>query len=42
MFAGAHVEVDYKFTVTSLNLIRSQLLPTGAVYSRLAEVKLKN
>ena len=42
MFAGAHAEVDYKFTVTSLNLMRSQLLPKGAVYSRLAEVKLKS
>ena len=41
MLAGAHAEVDYKFTVTSLNLMRSQLLPAGAVYSRLAEVKLK-
>jgi 2'-5' RNA ligase len=40
MVASAHVEVDYKFTVTSLNLMRSQLMPTGAVYSRLAEVKL--
>jgi 2'-5' RNA ligase len=41
MVAGSHVEVDYKFTVTSLNLMRSQLFPAGAVYSRLAEVKLK-
>ena len=41
MIAGSHVEVDYKFTVTSLNLMRSQLFPSGAVYSRLAEVKLK-
>ncbi len=40
--ASMHVEVDYKFTVTSLNLMRSQLLPAGAVYSRLAEVKLKS
>jgi 2'-5' RNA ligase len=42
MLAGAHVEVDYNFTVTSLNLMRSQLFPTGAVYSTLAEVKLKS
>ena len=42
MFAKAHVEVDYNFTVNSLNLMKSQLLPTGAVYSRLAEVKLKS
>jgi 2'-5' RNA ligase len=41
MFAKAHVEVDYNFTVNSLNLMRSQLFPAGAVYSRLAEVKLK-
>lgn len=40
--ANAQVKVNYKFTVTSLNLMRSQLLPTGAVYSRLAEVKLKS
>jgi RNA 2',3'-cyclic 3'-phosphodiesterase len=40
--AKTHVEVDYKFTVTSLNLMRSQLLPSGAIYSRLAEVKLKS
>lgn len=42
MVAGTQVEVDYKFTVSSLNLMRSQLLPTGAVYSRLAEVKLES
>jgi 2'-5' RNA ligase len=42
MLAGAQVEVDYKFTVASLNLMRSQLLPAGAVYSRLAEVTLKS
>jgi 2'-5' RNA ligase len=41
MFARAHVEVNYNFTVTSLNLMKSQLFPAGAVYSRLAEVKLK-
>jgi 2'-5' RNA ligase len=39
--AAAHVELDYKFKVTSLNLMKSKLLPTGAVYTRLAEVKLK-
>jgi RNA 2',3'-cyclic 3'-phosphodiesterase len=42
MVASSHAEVDYTFTVTSLNLMRSQLLPTGAVYSCLAEVKLKS
>jgi 2'-5' RNA ligase len=36
------LEVDYALTVNSLNLMRSQLLPGGAVYSRLAEVKLKS
>jgi len=41
MVAGSHVEVDFNFTVSSLNLMKSQLLPKGAVYSRLAEVKLK-
>ena len=38
--SNSHVEVDYKFTVNSLSLMRSQLLPTGAVYSLQAEVKL--
>jgi 2'-5' RNA ligase len=42
MVAGSHVEVDYNFTVNSLNLMRSQLFPTGAVYSSLAEAKLKS
>jgi 2'-5' RNA ligase len=37
-----HVEVDYAVAVNSLSLMRSQLLPGGAVYSRLAEVKLKS
>jgi 2'-5' RNA ligase len=37
-----HVEVDYKVAVNSLNLMRSQLSPGGAVYSRLAEVKLSD
>jgi 2'-5' RNA ligase len=36
-----HVDVNYKVNVNSLSLMKSQLLPTGAVYSRLAEVKLK-
>ncbi len=42
MVAKTPVEVNYKFNVTSLNLMKSQLLPGGAVYSRLAEVKLKD
>jgi len=42
MLGKAQVEVDYKFTVSSLNLMRSQLLPGGAVYSSLAEIKLKS
>src|SRR4030042_2659067 len=41
MVAKTPVEVNYKFNVTSLNLMKSQLLPGGAVYNRLAEVKLK-
>ena len=36
------VEVDYKVAVNSLSLMKSQLSPGGAVYSRLAEVKLKS
>ena len=35
-------EVNYKITVSSISLMKSQLLPGGAVYSRLAEVKLKS
>jgi len=42
MVARSNADVDYNFTVTSLNLMRSQLFPSGAVYSRLAEVKLKS
>jgi len=33
------LEVAYEMNVSSLSLMRSQLLPGGAVYSRLAEVK---
>ncbi len=32
---------DYEMTVTSVSLMRSQLLSTGAVYSRLTNVELK-
>jgi len=35
------VEVNYEVGVNSVNLMRSQLLPGGAVYSRLAQVRLK-
>jgi len=42
MVARSHVNIDFNFTVNSLNLMRSQLFPTGAVYSRLAEVKLQS
>jgi 2'-5' RNA ligase len=35
------VEFNHALAVNSLNLMKSQLLPGGAVYSRLAEVKLK-
>jgi 2'-5' RNA ligase len=41
MVAKTSIEVSYKFNVSSLNLMKSQLLPGGAVYNRLAEVKLK-
>lgn len=34
-------KIDYEMAVEGVNLMRSQLLPTGAVYSRLAELKLK-
>jgi 2'-5' RNA ligase len=36
------VQVSYKVNVNSLSLMKSQLLPGGAVYSRLTEVKLKS
>jgi len=36
----SQVQVDYKFAVNTLSLMRSQLMPTGAVYSLQAEVKL--
>jgi len=36
------VEASYKINVNSLSLMKSQLLPGGAVYSRLAEVKLSD
>jgi 2'-5' RNA ligase len=31
-----------KFTVSSINLMKSQLQPTGAVYSRINSVSLLN
>jgi len=34
-------EVNYEINVNCVSLMRSQLLPGGAVYSRLAEVRLK-
>ena len=40
MVAKTPIEVSYKFNVNRLSLMKSQLLPGGAVYSRLAEVKL--
>lgn len=42
MVTKTPIEVSYKFNVTGLNLMKSQLLPGGAVYNRLAEVKLKS
>ena len=41
MVAKIPIDFNYKFNVNSLNLMKSQLLPGGAVYNRLAEVKLK-
>jgi 2'-5' RNA ligase len=41
MVAKKSPNFDYEMTVDSVNLMRSQLLPGGAVYSRLAEVKLR-
>src|SRR4030042_3436545 len=41
MVAKTPVEVSYKLNVANLSLMKSQLSPGGAVYSRLAEVKLK-
>ena len=34
------LEVNYEVSVNTLSLMRSQLLPGGAVYSRLAEINL--
>ena len=42
MIMKTPVEVSYKINVNSLSLMKSQLLPGGAVYSRLAEVKLSD
>jgi 2'-5' RNA ligase len=40
MVAKKAPKVYYEMVVGGVNLMRSQLLPGGAVYSRLAEVKL--
>ena len=37
-----HFDFRYKIEVESVNLMRSQLLPAGAVYSRLTKLKLGN
>lgn len=34
-------QIYYEMNVEGINLMKSQLLPTGAVYSRLSEVKLQ-
>jgi len=39
--AKTPIEVSYNFNVIGLSLMKSQILPGGAVYSRLAEIKLK-
>jgi 2'-5' RNA ligase len=41
MVAKKTPKVYYEMVVSGVNLMRSQLLPSGAVYSRLAEVKLR-
>lgn len=33
--------LNHEFSISSISLMRSQLLPVGAVYNRLAEVRLK-
>ena len=42
LIAKTPFEFKYKIDVHGLNLMRSQLLPAGAIYTRLAEVMLKN
>lgn len=40
LISKTRFEVRYKVKVSSINLMRSQLLPGGAVYSRLSEARL--
>ncbi len=42
LIAKTHFGIEYKIEVNRVSLMRSQLLPSGAVYNRLAEVKLKS
>ena len=42
LIAKTHFDIKYKIEVNSVSLMMSQLLPSGAVYSRLAEVKLRS
>lgn len=39
--AGKSIKVECQFAATKISLMKSQLLPSGAVYTRLTEVKLK-
>ena len=38
----ARFDIRYKIEVNSINLIKSRLLSSGAVYSSLAEIKLRS
>jgi 2'-5' RNA ligase len=42
LIAKTHLGIRYKIEVNNISLMRSQLLPGGAIYSRLAEVKLRS
>jgi 2'-5' RNA ligase len=42
LIAEKSIKVDCQFAATKISLMKSQLLPSGAVYTRLTEVKLKD
>ncbi len=42
LITKTHSVIKYKIEVSNISLMRSQLLPSGAIYSRLAEIRLKN
>jgi len=39
---GTQIELDLRIRVNSINLMRSQLTPAGAIYSKLCSVELKS